>query len=316
MDVFSVGGTGSCPPDESPRSAEAPERRRTVNHAYEKPGAIEGGTDFSWSDEQCVVAEGAQLDKKARARRQCPFRIPLPHMAESKGMSMGVSRPFGILFYPPYAAMPKGGLFMRVLSPDARLYSLPIFPSYWREASAQFKRLPVLTAAALCAAFSVLLGYLKIPVAPNLFILPTFLVTAVFGVVCGPAYAIPYGAACDLIGYFMHPDGGFFPGYTLSSVLAALIFSLFFFRTRITILRIALCKLVINIFVNLLLGSLWSAMLYSKGYYYYFFNSLVKNTLLLPLEVILLVLLFRALLPALAREKLIPPQPTERIPWI
>jgi len=205
---------------------------------------------------------------------------------------------------------------MRILSPDARLYPLPFFPAYWREASALAKNMLILAVSALCVALSVQLSYFKIPVAQNLYIFPTFLVNAVFGVVCGPVCAVPYGIAKDLIGYFMYPDGGFFPGYTLTSVLGALLFSLFFFRARITVLRIALCKLSINVFVNLLLGSLWSAILYGKGYYYYFAKSLIKNLALLPLEIVVLVLLFQALLPALARMRLVPPQPDKRIPWL
>lgn len=205
---------------------------------------------------------------------------------------------------------------MRVFFHDTRLYPHPFFPSYWRESSLLLKNTTTVAVAALCVALSVLLGYFRIPVGLNLYILPTFLVNSLFGLICGPVCAIPYGIAKDLVGYFMYPDGGFFPGYTLSSTLGALIFALFFFRARISVLRIALCKLTINLFVNLLLGSLWSAILYGKGYYYYFIKSLVKNALLLPVEILLLVLLFRALLPILSRMDLIPPQPQSRIPWI
>ncbi len=33
---------------------------------------------------------------------------------------------------------------------------------------------------------------------------------------------------------------------------------------------------------NVLLGSVWKAMLYGKGYLYYFTSGLVKNTTMLP----------------------------------
>ena len=40
----------------------------------------------------------------------------------------------------------------------------------------------------------------------------------------------------------------------------------------------------------MLLGGVWKAMLYGKGYYYYFTTGLVKNTTLLPVEVVLTLL--------------------------
>ena len=45
--------------------------------------------------------------------------------------------------------------------------------------------------------------------------------------------------------------------------------------------------LIINYGSNVLLGSVWKAMLYGKGYLYYFTSGLVKNTTMLPIEVFL-----------------------------
>ena len=38
---------------------------------------------------------------------------------------------------------------------------------------------------------------------------------------------------------------------------------------------------------NVLLGSVWKAMLYGKGYLYYLTSGAVKNTIMLPIEVFL-----------------------------
>ncbi|MCO7108847.1 hypothetical protein NIA69_06215 [Gemmiger formicilis] len=46
-------------------------------------------------------------------------------------------------------------------------------------------------------------------------------------------------------------------------------------------------RLIINYGSNVLLGSVWKAMLYGKGYLYYFTSGLVKNTTMLPIEVFL-----------------------------
>ena len=57
----------------------------------------------------------------------------------------------------------------------------------------------------------------------------------------------------------------------------ALIFALFLYRTKSPSLRLALSRFLINLFVNVGLGSLWSYMLYSKGYLYYFAKPCQKH---------------------------------------
>ena len=101
----------------------------------------------------------------------------------------------------------------------------------------------------------------------------------------------------------------------LTTITGCMIYALFFYRARITWRRIILAKLITNV-QNVLLGSLWSAILYSKGYLYYMTTSAVKNALYLPLQILLLGFLFQAILPALQKQGKLPPQlPEGRIPW-
>ena len=82
-------------------------------------------------------------------------------------------------------------------------------------------------------------------------------------------------------------------------------------------LRLVVVRLVINYGSNVLLGSVWKAMLYGKGYYYYFTTGLVKHTTMLPIEVLLMVLMFQLALPALARSGLLPKEVAvqKRLAW-
>ena len=94
-----------------------------------------------------------------------------------------------------------------------------------------------------------------------------------------------------------------------------MIYALFFYRAKITWRRIILAKVITNI-QNVLLGSLWSAMLYSKGYIYYLTTSAVKNALYLPLQILMLGFLLQALLPVLHKTGKLPLQlPEERLGW-
>jgi hypothetical protein len=49
-------------------------------------------------------------------------------------------------------------------------------------------------------------------------------------------------------------------------------------------------------------------MMMSKGYIYYATQSLIKNSILLPFEIIALIALFNMIIPTLQRQKLIIPQ--------
>jgi hypothetical protein len=85
---------------------------------------------------------------------------------------------------------------------------------------------------------------------------------------------------------------------------SSLIYSLFLYRTQITAARLASAKVLVNYLVNVLMGSLWSAILYSRGYWYYLVKSLIKNTLLLPFEIAALIAVFNLLLPYLTKKNL------------
>lgn len=196
---------------------------------------------------------------------------------------------------------------------------LPVFSrAYWSSAFSELHDLRSLVFAALIVALSIVITSFYIPVADNLRIYFKYLATAVGASVYGPVMAALVGAAADTLGFFIHPTGGYFPGYLLSEVLGNVIFGLLLYRKRLTILRLFLGRGSINLFVNVGLGSLWSAILYSKGYVYYALTSLFKNAALLIPEVLLLTLLFSLLVPVFSRMNVIPVQErTHRfLPWV
>ncbi len=183
----------------------------------------------------------------------------------------------------------------------------PIFtPAYWRAALAEAKELRRLVLCAMFCALTVAVSSISIVVGENLYIYFTCYVNAVACAVCGPVLALLYGAAADTLNFILFTRTGYFPGYLLSECLGCLIYALFLYRRRISVTRLFATKFLVNYGVNVMLGSLWSAMIYSKGYLYYLLKSLLKNTILLPFEVILMAALFAVLLPAFSRFGLLP----------
>ena len=195
----------------------------------------------------------------------------------------------------------------------------PLTPAYWADARAQLKNVRMLTLAGIITAASIVLESFPIYLlGTSLKIYFSFLVISLGCYVYGPAVGILVGFANDTLGFLISSFGEpYFPGYLITAMLSGLIYGTLLYRQRITVLRLVMVRLVINYGSNVLLGSVWKAMLYGKGYYYYFTTGLVKNTTMLPIEVLLMVLMFQLALPALARSGLLPKEVSvqKRLTW-
>lgn len=194
------------------------------------------------------------------------------------------------------------------------LYKTPFSPAYWRQACASFRDLRGMMFAALMIAVCIILGRFSIPVTDGLRITFGFLARALCALVYGPVGVMVFAVAEDTLSFILTSGNGspYFPGYMITTLLGCLIYALFFYRARITVARIFTAKLLTNL-LNVFLGSLWSAILYSKGYWFYMTTSAWKNAALLIPQTIMLIVLFQALLPALHRMYIIPKQVDGRI---
>ncbi len=195
------------------------------------------------------------------------------------------------------------------LRSSTTLYASPFSAAYWRQALADMKSPRVLTFSALMIAACWALGLVpSIQLPMSVKVSWGFLARALCGMVGGPLNALVFGAAEDTINYLLKPSGPYFPGYMLTTMLGTFIYALFLYRTRLTVTRVFLAKLLTNI-QNVVLSSLWSAILYGYGYIATATTSLWKNAVMLLPQTLMLVVLFTALTPILVRAKLVPPQP-------
>ncbi len=199
--------------------------------------------------------------------------------------------------------------------PKNNIYSI-LTPKYWSSACSEFRNPRSLVFAGFTIALGTVLSSLYIPVGVNLRITTTFLALALGSMIFGPVVGLSTGLAYDLIGYLFIPATVFFPGYTLSSMLEFFIYGIFLYRCKISVLRVFLCKFIVDFGIHVGLGCLWSSMLYGKGYYYFFVKSLIKNTILLPIEIVMLVALLQVFLPILVNQGVIPKPKSKYIPLI
>lgn len=186
------------------------------------------------------------------------------------------------------------------------IFKHPFSRAYWRAALNDFRKPRTLAFAALMVAVCIALAYIPvIPLTDGLEVTWGFLGRSVCALVGGPFTALAFGFVEDTLSFLLHPTGPYFPGYTLTTMLGTFFYAIFLYRSKVTVFRIFLAKLTANV-LNIFLGSLWSAILYGKGYLYRMSTSLVKNTLMLPVQTLMLALLFAALIPILSRMRMIP----------
>ncbi len=182
---------------------------------------------------------------------------------------------------------------------NTQTYAHPFSRDYWRQAASELTHLRSIVTAALLCALAIALELIYIPVlSNNLRVMLSFPVIALCSLLTGPVMAIPCGLLVDLVGVMLSGEAPF-PGYTLTAVLTALVYALFLYRARPSFLRVLLAKAIINLGINMLLGSVWNVLMNYGGnfgmYGYLVSLSGAKNLLLLPLEVFVICTLIRSL---------------------
>lgn len=179
--------------------------------------------------------------------------------------------------------------------PALRGAASPLSGAFWRESLSQVRDLRSLSAAALMVGLYLVLNQLSIPLTPQLLLSVRFVALALCGMLAGPVMGAMAGFVCDILGYFLFPfGGGFFPGYTLSTVLAGVIYGVALFRRRPTFWRCLAVKGTINLVINLGFGTLWALILNGRGSLAQLPLRALKNALLWPVEALLLMLVAMA----------------------
>lgn len=155
---------------------------------------------------------------------------------------------------------------------------------------------------AILMAMNVAISFLYIPVGENLRIYFTFIITMMIASNFSLAECLIYATLEDLISFFIYPTGPFFAGYTLTAVLSILIYYLCLHK-KVTLPRIIVSKGLVNILINVGLGSLWSSILYSNGFIYYAAKSILKNLILWPVEVFIFFTIYKLVQPLFDKYK-------------
>ena len=200
---------------------------------------------------------------------------------------------------------------------SAQTYLTPFSSRYWRDAGRSASTLKLVVFAALMIAMTRALSLIpSIPIA-HTHLSFGFLARSLCALVCGPILGLIFGFSEDILGFILQPSGDFFPGYTISTMAGVLVYALCFYRAKITVWRLVLANLLVNVLVNAFMGSFWTMMTRQGGYWGWFTVSLWKNLITIIPKALLLYIFFQALLPILQQMHLIPNQldSHRRITW-
>lgn len=159
----------------------------------------------------------------------------------------------------------------------------------------KFKNVQVLTAAAMLTAIAVILGFFKVPLSPTIEIRFAVLPIAVSGAMFGPGVAAVVGILSDVGGYLLKPTGPFFPGFTISAAISGIIFGVFLYKKRVSLVRVTLAMIARTVIVSILLNSYWLTILYNKGFMPILGGRVIKEVFLLPIFIAMLMLLLKLL---------------------
>ena len=155
--------------------------------------------------------------------------------------------------------------------------------AYWQQAADEFKNIRVLAFAGMVTALAIILESFPIYLlGQSLKIYFSFVVVSLGCACYGPLVGMGVGAVIDTLGYL------------ITAMLSGLIYGVMLYQRKPTIPRLIVTRLLINYGSNVLLGSVWKAMLYGKGYLYYLSTGMVKNTIMIPIEVALMWLALNA----------------------
>ena len=157
-----------------------------------------------------------------------------------------------------------------------------------RDSARNFRNIRALSAAGMLLAVQVLLGLIvSIPVGPNIRISFGYLALSSAGALLGPAVAPVNGALADLIGHFIKPTGPYIPGFTLTGIVSGLIYGFMLYRRDITLQRVLVTKLLIDVICNILLNTLWLDIWYGKAFLAILPARMLKNLFQYPVDILL-----------------------------
>ncbi len=186
---------------------------------------------------------------------------------------------------------------------NKNIYRTPFHKSFFKDSLKAFKDIKSLILIALLLSFVMISKFIPIPSGfGELGIGFGFLFLGIACMLFGPYPSLLIGVLSDVIGYLIKPDGMFFIGYTIQSMVACFTYALCLHKTYVTFTRCFIARVIVNILCNVIIGSISWAIIsnfnYDQTITYMLTISLPKNLVyLLPQSLVLFIVLKAVLRP-------------------
>ena len=204
---------------------------------------------------------------------------------------------------------------------NIEIFSSCFHKTYWKHAIKPLTKVKDITTIAMLFALMLVCKFIPIPSGfGNLGLSFTYLFFAVIAMIYGPIYGAIVGIFSDIIGFMIDSNGGVFNlGYTIQASITGFIYGVCFFRRRITFKHTLIARLLVNMLMNVVLGSFLyvfvayvntdATMTFAKYMElvksYMVLFVLPKNLVYLLPQSLLLFFVLKTTLPVLKRYKLI-----------
>ena len=119
---------------------------------------------------------------------------------------------------------------------------------------------------------------------------PNLLVDFYFGPVMGAVF----GGAMDIVKYLVKPSGAFFPGFTLTAMLGGLVFGTALYKRKLSLPRLFAAELIVKLFLNVGLNSVWLKILYDKAIFALLPSRLLSNGIMLFVDTAVIYIVLMA----------------------
>ncbi|MBU7455990.1 folate family ECF transporter S component [Leuconostoc fallax] len=110
----------------------------------------------------------------------------------------------------------------------------------------------------------------------------------------GPLWTMLVAAVLDIVGAtIISPNGNFFFGFTLSAIVAGLIYGTAYYGYEHTrLLRVVIAVILVSIIINLISNTLWLQMMYHpisnwQTFYAFITPRLIKQIIFVPIQILI-----------------------------
>lgn len=159
----------------------------------------------------------------------------------------------------------------------------------------ELKSLKSMVMAAMLLAIAVVLGFFTFQLTEFIKIGFAYIANEFAGMLFGPVVGCLIGALADVLKYMVNPTGPFFPGFTISGFCGGLIYGIVLYKKPLSVKRVIVANTLVTVLVNLLLNTYWLTLLYGNAYMALLPPRIVKQLIMLPIEVVLFYAVARIL---------------------